>query len=123
MSKQVYIAQAANWARTHGFVDIKANAEGYTKPSGYGRQHDGQSFTPDVTAKQLEQKSYFEVILKTDPVGEVISKLKLLHQLASLGGGQLYLLAPKGHLPFAKAVAVESRVVAEWISLWPYTFV
>lgn len=117
MSKQVYIAQAAAWARSHGFSDIRANTDGYPKPSGYGRQHDGQSFIPDVTAKQLEQKSYFEVVLKTEPVEEVISKLKLLHQLASLGGGQLYLLAPKGHLPFAKSVAAESRIVAEWISV------
>ena len=117
MSKQVYINQAATWAKAHGFVDIMANTDGFPKPNGYGRQQDGQSFIPDVTAKQFEQKSYFEVVLKTDPADALISKLKLLHQLALLSGGQLYLLAPKGHLPFAKSVAAKSRITAECISL------
>lgn len=117
MSKQAYIHQAANWVKAHGFIDIKANAAGYPKPCGYGRQQDGQSFIPDITANQFEQKSYFEVILKTSPTDELISKLKLLSQLALLHGGQLYLLAPKGHLPFAKSVAAESRIMAEWVSL------
>lgn len=117
MSKQTYIHQAANWAKAHGFIDIMANAEGYAKPCGYGRQQDGQSFIPDVTAKQFEQKSYFEVVLKTSPMDELLSKLRLLSQLALLSGGQLYLLAPKGHLPFAKSVVAESRITAEWINL------
>lgn len=46
-----------------------------------------------------------------------MAKLKLLHQLTLLGGGQLYLLAPKGHLPFTKSVAAESRIEAEWMTL------
>lgn len=117
MSKQVYIQQAATWAKVHGFIDIMANTDGYPTPGGYGRQQDGQWFIPDVTAKQFEQKSYFEVILKTSPMDELLSKLKLLSQLALLGGGELYLLAPKGHLPFAKSVVAESRITAKWVNL------
>lgn len=117
MSKQTYIHQAARWAKAHGFIDIMANAEGYPTPGGYGRQKDGQSFIPDVTGKQLEQKSYFEVVLKTSPTDELLSKLKLLSQLAFLGGGELYLLAPKGHLPFAKSIVAESCIMAKWINL------
>ncbi len=116
-NKQTYIDQAANWARSHGFIDIKANTEGYPKPIGYGRQQDGQSFIPDVTGLQFEHKSYFEVILKTSNLDELVSKLKLLSQLTSMGGGQLYLMAPKGHLPFAKSIAVGNRIVAEVINL------
>ncbi|UHG94970.1 hypothetical protein [Spirosoma oryzicola] len=117
MSKQIYILQAAIWAKAHGFVDIMANTEGYAKPRGYGRQQDGQWFIPDVTAKQFEQQSYFEVILKTSPIDELLSKLKLLSQLTLLSGGELYLLSPKGHLPFAKSVAIQSRTMANWVIL------
>lgn len=117
MSKQAYIQQAVSWVTAQGFIDIKANADGYPTPGGYGRQQDGQSFIPDVTANQFEQKSYFEVVLKTSSVSELISKLKLLNQLALLHGGQLYLLAPKGHLPFAKSVAAQSSITAECINL------
>ena len=117
MSKQTYVDQVANWARIRGFKDIKANAEGYEKPIAYGRQNDGQSFIPDVTGNQFDHKSYFEVILKTNDVDYLISKLKLLYQLASLSGGQLYLMAPKGHVPFAKSLVADSRITAEVINL------
>ncbi|GAB4024653.1 hypothetical protein [Spirosoma koreense] len=117
MTRQTYVEKAAQWASKHGFLDIKANVEGYQKPIAYGRQQDGQSFTPDVTGSQFDQKSYFEVILKTDDVAYLLSKLKLLHQLATSQGGRLYLMAPKGHLPFAKTLIATSRVVAEVINL------
>lgn len=117
MSKQAYIQQAVNWVKSRGFNNIRANAEGYPTPGGYGRQQDGQSFIPDVTANQFEQKSYFEVVLKNSPMDELVSKLKLLHQLSMLHGGQLYLLAPKGHLPFAKSIAAQSGITAELITL------
>ena len=117
MTKQAYVRQAANWAQVHGFIDIKANTEGYPTPIAYGRQQDGQSFVPDVTGKQFDQKSYFEVILKTNDVDYLVSKLKLLYQLASQSGGQLYLMAPKGHVPFAKSLVTDSRITAEVINL------
>lgn len=117
ISKQAYIDKAANWVKANGFVDIKANTEGYPKPKGYGRQQDGQSFIPDVTGLQSEQQSYFEVVLKTSNLSELVSKLQLLSQLTSLSGGQLYLMAPKGHMPFAKSVVADNRIVAEIINL------
>ncbi|GAB3513779.1 hypothetical protein GCM10027341_56260 [Spirosoma knui] len=65
MNKKAYIQCIADWARSHGFVEIKANADGYEKPITYDRQQDGLSFTPDVTGKQFNQKSYFELVIKT----------------------------------------------------------
>ncbi|GAB3998111.1 hypothetical protein GCM10028807_44930 [Spirosoma daeguense] len=117
MNKQAYIEQVANWARIRGFVDIKANIEGFPKPGGYGRKQDGQSFIPDVTGSQFDHKSYFEVVLKTNNVDELLSKLKLLSQLAALNGGQLYLMAPKGHMPFTKNLIADSRITAELVNL------
>ncbi|GAB4020727.1 hypothetical protein GCM10028808_63200 [Spirosoma migulaei] len=115
--KQTYIQRAADWANARGFSDIRANIEGYEKPISYGRQQDGESFIPDVTGKQFEQKSYFEVMIKTDQVTSIVSKLKLLSQMATVRGGQLYLMVPKGSLPFTKAMVAESRVTAEVINL------
>ncbi|GAB3717979.1 hypothetical protein GCM10027592_60550 [Spirosoma flavus] len=117
MNKQAYIQRVADWARTHGFVEIKANTDGYDKPITYDRQQDGESFTPDVTGKQFDQKSYFEVIMKTDDIDPLMSKLKLLGQLAASRGGQLYLMAPKGNLPFAKSVMADCQITAELVHL------
>lgn len=116
-TKTPYIKQAADWARRHGYTDIKANTEGYSAPSGYGRQHDGQAFIPDVTGQQFDQRTYFEVILKTMDQDYLVSKLTLLAQLAALHGGQLYLLSPKGHLPFTKSLVATNRISATVINL------
>lgn len=117
INKQVHIQRVADWAKARGFNDIKANIDGYDKPITYGRQQDGEAFIPDVTGKQFEQRSYFEVIVKTDDVNHLISKLKLLGQLAAVRGGQLYLMVPKGNLPFAKSLVTNSRITAEVINL------
>ena len=117
MNKEAYIQRVADWAKARGFNDIKANTEGYEKPITYGRQQDGEAFIPDVTGKQFEQKSYFEVILKTDDVNKLTSKLKLLGQLAAVRGGSLYLMVPKGNLPFAKTLVTNTRITAEVVNL------
>ena len=117
MNKEAYIQRVADWAKARGFNDIKANTEGYDKPITYGRQQDGEAFVPDVTGKQFEQKSYFEVILKTDDVNKLTSKLKLLGQLAAARGGSLYLMVPKGNLPFAKTLVTNTRITAEMVNL------
>jgi hypothetical protein len=116
-TKTPYVKRAADWAKRQGFSDIKANLEGYPMPSSYGRQQDGQGFVPDVTGQQFDQRSYFEVVLKTTDSDYLISKLKLLSQLASLHGGQLYLLAPKGHMPFTKSIVDSSRISATVVNL------
>ena len=119
MSKQAYIPKVADWVRVHGFNDIKANTEGFQTPIAYGRQQDSEQFIPDVTGKQFDQESYFEVILKSsgDEARHLLSKLKLLSQLAAVKGGKLYLMSPRGHRSYAKEVLAESNIVAEVINL------
>lgn len=120
MEKQAYIPQVINWAKAQGFEDIKANLpenDDFESPISYGRQQDDEEFIPDVTGKHFHEKSYFEVILKTNRTSRLISKLKLMSVLATRNEGRLYLMAPKGHLQFAKGIARESQVVAQVVSL------
>ena len=116
-NKQDYIQRAADWAQASGFTEVRANASGYEKPITYNRQQDSQSFTPDVTGKQFDQKSYFDVLVSTADRQQVISRLKLLSQLAAVRGGHLYVMVPKGHQPFAKNIVAECQVAAEVINL------
>ncbi|GAB3032721.1 hypothetical protein [Spirosoma pulveris] len=119
MSKQAHILKVVDWVQKHGYNDIRANAEGYQTPITYGRQQDSEQFIPDVTGKQFDQESYFEVILKSDAAEakHLLSKLKLLSQLAAVKGGKLFLMSPRGHRSYAKEVLVETNVVAEVINL------
>ncbi|MFD2933142.1 hypothetical protein [Spirosoma flavum] len=119
MSKEAYITKVVEWVRVRGYNDIRANTEGYQTPISYGRQQDSEQFIPDVTGKQFDQESYFEVILKTNAAdaSHLLSKLKLLSQLAAVKGGKLFLMSPRGHRSFAKEVLVETNIVAEVINL------
>ncbi|GAB3942386.1 hypothetical protein GCM10028805_06950 [Spirosoma harenae] len=117
INKQAYLQTVLNWVRLGGYTDIKANAEGYPMPASYGQRGGEKSFVPDVTGQQDGQTSYFEIVLKTKDTEELTIKLKLLHQLARLRGGQLILLTPKGHAIFAKAIADANQISAEIIVL------
>lgn len=117
MNKQAYIIQAADWARVHGFADIRANTQGFDHPIAYGRQQDGHAFIPDVTGNQFGHTSYFEVVMQTDETAHFLSKLKLLRQLASAQGGQLYLMVPRNQLAFTKRMMVDNQLMAEIVQL------
>lgn len=120
MSKQAHIRKTMAWARAHGFDDIKANIpedETCVPPIAYGRKDGEEAFVPDVTGESVHGMSYFEVVMKTDPMNHLISKLKLISVLAARRGGKLYLMAPKGHFQFARDVAQENQIIVELIRL------
>lgn len=120
MTKQDYIPSVIAWAEAHGFEDIRANLpddDDFETPIGYERQQDEEAFVPDVTGKTFGDKSYFEVILKTNKTRRLISKLKLISVLASRRGGKLYLMAPRGHYQFAKDLSDDNQLGAELIKL------
>ena len=120
MNKQDYIPSVISWAEAHGFEEIRANLpddDDFETPIGYERQQDDEAFIPDVTGKTFGDKSYFEVILKTDNTSRLVSKLKLISVLAGRRGGKLYMMAPKGHYQFAKDLASSNHIGAELIKL------
>ncbi len=117
MDKQAYIPKVIEWARRKGFDQIQANMEGFEPPIAYGRQSDDERFIPDVTAKLLSEKSYFEVVLKTDNIDRVISKLRLLSMVAGQKGGRLFLMAPSGHLNFAKELLLKYSINGEIVRI------
>ncbi|WP_338877057.1 hypothetical protein WBJ53_15485 [Spirosoma sp. SC4-14] len=120
MNKQTYFPEVINWAQEHGFDEIRANLPDnntYETPIRYERVQDDVAFTPDVTGKSFSNKSYFEVILKTDKIQRLLSKLKLISLLASRQKGKLYLMVPKGHFQFARNMCRTHRLRAELVKL------
>ena len=78
-------------------TNIKANWEDFDTPSGYHRKGQDDSVVPDITGRKLGKKFYVEIAMKADDMKRRVSKWKLLSTLASMKGGKLFLLAPKGH--------------------------
>lgn len=100
MSKSEHFEDALEWAKSLSLSNFKANTEGYESPKTFNQPHEGLAFTPDMTGQRRTNKFYLEIALKTENSRELVSKWKLLSTLASMKGGKLYLLAPRGHKSF-----------------------
>ncbi len=110
------IEVAVDWAKKRGFKSIKANLEDYETPAQFSREN-GNPIIPNVTGMQSSGKSYVEVATKTENVQELISKWKLLSTVASVKGGKLYLLAPRGHKAFTENIVKDYNLDARVVSL------
>ena len=117
MKTNQFIEKAVQWAENKGFKKIKANCEDYEIPTHFVRQGEEEAFVPDATGILRGRKSYFEIALKTDNVRRRISKWKLLSTLATMKGGKLFLLAPKGHKAFTEGIVKKHLLNAEVIYL------
>jgi hypothetical protein len=101
ISKETYFQQAIAWAQKRGLSNLKANWEDYETPSQFSRTDEEPPFIPDITGRTPSGKVYVEIAVKSDDVDRSMSKWKLMSTLASMKGGKLILLVPKGHKAFA----------------------
>ena len=121
MSKEKHIEKALKFIRKTGHSEIKANfedLEGYEdeSPSSFTLnqgQENEDVFTPDFTAYKYGNKSYFEIAMKDEDIQRTVSKWKLLSTMAQMKGGNLYLMAPKGHKAFCENLIKQYRLSVE----------
>lgn len=110
MNKTKHIEKTIAWALKKGFSNIKADIEGYEKPIQFERQGDNVMFNPDMTVKTESGKThYFQVVLKADNLRRTVSELTLFHEMAKVKDGKLFLMAPSGHIKFAKDILESGR--------------
>lgn len=103
-----------------GYKDIRANLEDYETPSKLTRASsadEDEAFIPDITGVLNGRKSYFELALKTDKVRPVVTKWKLLANMAQFKRGKLFLIVPRGHFAFANRILNTYPIQAEIIKL------
>lgn len=117
MKDQTILEKAIKWAKNKGFQNIKAKTEEYEDPIQFTRNRDEESFMPDITGLQTGGKSYIEIATKTEDIHRTISKWKLLSTMASMKGGNLFLLAPKGHKTFTENIVKKYNLDAKVVYL------
>ncbi|PHN04847.1 hypothetical protein [Flavilitoribacter nigricans] len=100
-----------------GYQNVKANTEGYDTPSKLSRPNEEGAFIPDATGVLNGKKSYFELAQKTDDLQEVITKWKLLSNLASFKNGKLFLVVPHGNLAFTNRILNNYPIQAEVVKM------
>ncbi len=117
MLQENYFSSAIKYITKKGYGNIKANYEGYEMPSGFMRKDEEEAIIPDITASRGDQKSYIEIAMKSEIVKQKISKWKLLDTMASVKGGRLLLLTPKGHKAFVQRIMDRYRINATLVNL------
>lgn len=104
-----------------GFDDVKANIDGYETPGKIRRGKDAEEYyIPDVTGMVNGRKSYFELGLKTDDPKverQVVTKWRLLANLAAYKNGKLYLAVPRGHMAFTNRILADYPIQAEIVKI------
>lgn len=104
-----------------GFDDVRANIEGYETPAKIRRGQDSDEYyIPDVTGEVNGRKSYFELGLKTSDQKterEVVTKWRLLSNLAAHKNGKLYLAVPRGHMAFTNRILADYPIQAEVVKI------
>lgn len=99
-----------------GYKGIKANVDEFETPSRLQRSED-EVFIPDITGIKAGKQSYFEIVIKSDSVREMVTKWKLLSSLARMRNGDLYLISPKGNYTFAQKLIRENDIPATIVRL------
>jgi len=100
-----------------GFKNIKANVEDFEKPSKLSRggEDEDEAFIPDITGTLRGRKSYFEIAQKNDNLQQVVTKWKLLSNLARFRKGKFFLLVPDGSYAFTQRILkkypIEAKVI------------
>lgn len=115
--RAMFISQAVEFAKSKGFKEIKANLPDYESPISFAAVKSDREVLPDFTGKRSGKKHYFDIALKTESVQPLISKWKLLSQLADLKNSKLILFAPRGHKAFAERLVKKYRITAEVLAL------
>lgn len=110
--KQDYIEQAIEIAKSQGFKEFRASLDDFESPKSFTKVSSDKEILPDFTARRGGKKHYFDVALKTDNIQPLITKWKLLSQLAELKNGHLILFAPRGHKAFAERLTKLYKVPA-----------
>ncbi|MCB0517598.1 MAG: hypothetical protein H6577_23235 [Lewinellaceae bacterium] len=105
--------KALDWAKKHGFSDLKANHGDFESPAHFNRPGEDDPVVPDITGLRTGGKSYIEIAVKSEEVNKKVSKWKLLSTLAARKGGKLFLLTPRGHKRFAEDIVREHNLMAE----------
>ncbi len=111
--KQDYIEKAIDIAKSKGFKEFKASLDNFEEPKSFTKVSSQKEILPDFTARRAGKKYYFDIALKTENIQPLISKWKLLSQLADMKNGELILFAPRGHKAFADRITKLYKVNAQ----------
>ena len=104
--------KALEWVSKRTVSDLKASFDGYENPSAYTNQSSNEDVRPDISFVKDGKRYHVDIALKSDEKRQLVSRWKILSVMATMKGGKLYLLAPKGHKMFAQKLVANHQIEA-----------
>lgn len=115
-TKTIY--SAIDIIKSKGFEEIRAGISDYDNPAPLTKKGTEKSFTPDITARTSQGKSYFEIVPKsTTNIKNMIDKWTLLSCLAQHRNGTFFLLVPHGKLSFTNKLIAKHSISADILKI------
>jgi hypothetical protein len=96
----VVIEDSVAHLKRNGFVNIKADIEGYETPKSYLKKGTGNVVTPDIVAERAGLIHYFDVSLKSSRPGLLKSKWRFLEVLSRMKNHRFKIITRRGHFSF-----------------------
>lgn len=84
----------------NGFVNIKADIEGFDRPKSYLKKGSEIFITPDIVAERAGIVHYFEVSLKSARPALLKSKWRFLDVLSRMKNHRFKIITRRGHFKF-----------------------
>ncbi|MCI5083667.1 MAG: hypothetical protein MRY78_18360 [Saprospiraceae bacterium] len=112
------IDDALSWVKKKGYSKIKASGiEDLESPSSFMLKEEAISLSPEITAVRNGRKSYFDIASKEEDKKILISKWKLMEQLARIKNGNFFIFVPFGLKAFTERICKKHNINAQLVSL------
>ena len=95
-----FLNDSVDYLKQHGFVNIKADLEGYETPKSYSKVGSDIVITPDIVAEKEGRKHIFDIGLKSSKPNLLKSKWLFLNTLSNLKSHRFRLITTRGHYKF-----------------------
>lgn len=117
MSKDNYLSKAIQWVKSKSISSLRAKYEDLEPPKTFINHSTQEEIQADISFITRGGRHYTDIALKSDQPQKLITKWKVLSEMAALKEGKLYLLAPRGHKMFVQKLVETYKINATIHSL------
>jgi hypothetical protein len=102
------IKKTISYLETKGYLNIKADIEGYETPKSFKMTSQNMDITPDIMADTSNGKTqYIEVGMKSETPQLLKSKWKFLKTISEMKNRGFKVVSHRGHYTFADQIMSE----------------
>lgn len=96
-----------------GFENIRVDLPDHDRPTAYAGVTSELSFRPDATARKYDQPVICEISERTNMESELVTKWKLLAQIAKGKNATFRIFMPRGTIKFTEELIDRHQIPAE----------